>query len=122
MMTSDQKKSLLLLNSVIFNYHGFDEEEQKILEAIAVEANASEELSWVNEFIQEDLATFFERSREYFKTTIALYDKETKLSYLAKVWNATNKKGHITEMEAMGILKLAKDWGVQRDFLNEVRR
>lgn len=121
-MTSEQKKSLLLLNSVIFNYHGFDEEEQKILETIASEENALEELTWVNEFLHQDLTTFFERAREYFKSTIALYDKDTKLNYLKKVWASAYKKGHVTEMEAMGILKLAKDWGVQKEFLNEVRK
>lgn len=121
-MTSDQKKALLLLNTVIFNYHGLDEEEQKILESIAKEMDAKKELEWVQGFIQEDLANLFERAREYFKTSILNYDKETKVSYLTFVWEGTNKKGHITEMEAMAILKLAKDWGVQREFLNLVRR
>jgi hypothetical protein len=121
-MTSEQKKALLLLNSVIFNYHGFDAEEQKILDKIADEINSKDELDWVNNFVQEDVGTLFERAREFFKTTIALYDQETKLSYLSKVWESTNIKGYITEMEAMAILKLAKDWGVQRDFLAMVRK
>lgn len=120
-MTSEQKKALLLLNSVIFNYHGLDEEEQKILEEIASNLDGKKELEWAQAFVQEDVPTLFERAREYFKTTISTYDKETKVSYLNTVWEGTNKKGHITEMEAMAILKLAKDWGVQRDFLNLVR-
>ena len=121
-MTSEHKKSLLLLNSVIFNYHGFDQEEKHILEELANELDAAEELAWVNQFVQEDVFTLFERSREFFKTTIGNYDKATKVSYLNKVWDATNQKGHITEMEAMAILKLARDWGVQKEFLGMVRR
>ena len=121
-MTSDQKKALLLLNSVIFNYHGFDAEEQKVLDKIAIEIDSKEELDWVNNFVQEDIMTLFERARDFFRTTIALYDKETKIGYLSKVWEATNTKGYITEMEAMAILKLAKDWGVQKDFLAMVRK
>lgn len=121
MMTSDQKKALLLLNSVIFNYHGFDEEEQKILEGLATNIDGKPELVWVQKFIQEDMSTLFERAREFFKGTTLTYDKETRISFLNTVWEGTNKKGHITEMEAMAILKLAKDWGVQRDFLNLVR-
>lgn len=122
MMTSEHKKSILLLNSVIFNYHGFDKEEQQILEKIAVELEAKEELAWVNSFVQQDVSTLFERAREFFRSTIGTYDKETKISYLNKVWDATNQKGHITEMEAMAILKLARDWGVQKEFLGMVRR
>jgi tRNA splicing ligase len=113
---------MLLLNSVIFNYHGLDEEEQKILEHTAQTLEAAEELKWVQEFIQKDIPTLFDRAREFFKETILTYDKETKVYFLNTVWVATNKKGHITEMEAMAILKLAKDWGVQRDLLALVRR
>ena len=122
MMTSEHKKALLLLNSVIFNYHGFDKDEQQILEELSRELDAADELSWVNEFVQQDIPTLFDRARQFFNTTIAKYDKETKVSYLNRVWDATNKKGHITEMEAMAILKLARDWGVQREFLGMVRR
>jgi hypothetical protein len=121
-MTSEQKKALLLLNSVIFHYHGLDEEEQKILGTTAQNIDGLNELEWVQKFVQEDMITLFERAREFFKENIVTYDKETKLSYLNSVWEGTNKKGHITETEAMAILKLAKDWGVQRDFLSLVRR
>jgi hypothetical protein len=121
-MTSEHKKSLLLLNSVIFNYHGFDKEEQIILENLARELDAFEEFSWVKQFVQQDVSTLFVRASEFFKNTINNYDKNTKISYLNRVWEATNKKGHITEMEAMAILKLARDWGVQKEFLGLVRK
>lgn len=121
-MTSEQKKALLLLNSVIFNYHGLDEEEQKILEDTAQNLEAATELKWVQDFIQEDPLTSFERAREFFKVTILTYDKEIQISFIKAVWEGTHKKGHITEMEAMAILKLAKDWGVQKDLLAMVRK
>lgn len=121
-MTSEQKKVLLLLNFVIFNYHGFDAEEQKILDKITAELDAKNELDWVNNFVHQDINTLFERAREFFKSTIGQYDQDTKLNYLSMVWESTNFKGYITEMEAMAILKLAKDWGVQRDFLAMVRK
>jgi hypothetical protein len=122
MMTSEQKKALLLLNSVIFNYHGLDEEEQKILETTATNLEAHNELKWVQDFIQQDVATSFERARAYLKEIIVSYDKETIIFFLNSVWDATNKKGHITEMEAMAILKLAKDWGAQKELLALVRK
>jgi hypothetical protein len=122
MMTSEQKKALLLLNSVIFNYHGLDEGEQKILETTAANLDAPNELKWVQEFIQQDVPTSFERARAYFKETIVTYEKEMIIFFLNSVWEATNKKGHITEMEAMAILKLAKDWGAQKELLAMVRK
>jgi hypothetical protein len=121
MMTSEHKKALLLLNTVIFNYHGLDEEEQKILAETAKDLNAEEELKWVQNFIKEDFSTLFDRARDFFKKTILSYDRETKIEYLNIVWEATNKKGHVTEMEAMAILKLAKDWEVQKDLLALIR-
>lgn len=122
MMTSEQKKALLLLNSVIFNYHGLDEGEQKILETTAANLDAQNELKWVQEFIQQDVPTSFDRARVYFKEIIVTYEKEMIIYFLNSVWEATNKKGHITEMEAMAILKLAKDWGAQKELLAMVRK
>ena len=45
-MTSEEKKALLLLKSVIFHYHGLDEDEQKILDETAKQLDAQEELKW----------------------------------------------------------------------------
>lgn len=121
-MNSEQKKAFLLLKLVIFNYHGLDEDEQKILNETAVKINGAEELKWAFEFVGEDILSSFDKVREFFNSTIATYDKETKLSYLNMVWDSTSSKGYISEMEAMGILKLAKDWGVQKDLLALVRK
>lgn len=121
-LSSEQKKAYLLLKLIIFCYHGLDEQEIRILKETAERLDAHDELKWAEEFINEDPATSFERAREFLSKTVALYDKDLKVSYLNSVWEATNQKGFLTEMEAMAILKLAKDWGVQKDLLSLVRK
>ncbi len=122
LMNTEQKKALLLLKLVIFNYHGLDEVEKKILVATATKLEALEELKWAYSFSEIDNITSFERAREFFKTTIASYEKDLKLDYIRLVWEDTNSKGYISEIEAMSMLKLAKDWGVQKDLLALVRK
>ncbi|MFL5730493.1 MAG: hypothetical protein ACJ75J_13480, partial [Cytophagaceae bacterium] len=53
-MTADQKKALLLLKYIIFNYHGLDEEEKKYLEKSAEDIEGLAELKWVEEFVSND--------------------------------------------------------------------
>lgn len=122
LMNTEQKKALLLLKLVIFNYHGLDEEEKQILADTAAKLDALEELKWAYDFSEQDSLTSFERAREFFKTTIALYDKDSKLEYIRLVWSDTSSKGYVSEIEAMSMLKLAKDWGVQKDLLALVRK
>lgn len=121
-MDSEHKKAYLLLMFLIICCHGIDNSEKVLLENTAVDLDAQQELKWVYDFAGEDIELIFDRCKSYFSTSIATYPKETKLDYLSKVWDATNKKGYITEMEAMTILKLAKEWGVQRDLLALVRK
>lgn len=120
-MTSEEKKAFLLLNSIIFHYHGLDEDEQELLDETAEELQAHEELSWVSEFIAEDYYTAFDRARDYLEKVMGALDKEVRLEYMTKVWNANNQKGYISEMEAMGMLKLAKDWGVEAGLIKVIR-
>jgi hypothetical protein len=122
LMNTEQKKALLLLKLVIFNYHGLDEEEKKILANTAVKLDATEELKWAYDFSEQDDITSFERAREYFKSTIATYEKDSKLEYIRSVWDDTQSKGYVSEIEAMSMLKLAKDWGIQKDLLALVRK
>ena len=122
LMNTEQKKALLLLKLVIFNYHGLDEEEKEILTNTAKKLDALEELKWAYDFSQKDDITSFERAREYFKTTIANYDKDTRFEFIRIVWEDTSSKGYVSEIEAMSMLKLAKDWGVQKDLLGLVRK
>lgn len=121
-MNSEEKRALLLLKSVIFHYHGLDEDEQKILDETAKQLDASNELKWANEFISKDYLSAFERAREFLNKTIGTYPKKTRLEYLDKVWKANNQKGYITEMEATAMLKLAKDWQVENELIDMVKK
>ena len=121
-MTSEEKRAFLLLKSVIFHYHGLDEDEQKILDETAKKIEAQEELKWANQFISKDYLSAFERAREYLNETIGNYKKDTRLDYLDQVWKANNKKGYITEMEATAMLKLAKDWHVENELIEMVKK
>jgi hypothetical protein len=48
--------------------------------------------------------------------------KTTRLYYLSSVWNANNRKGYISEMEAIAMLKLAQDWQIERELLDMIRK
>jgi hypothetical protein len=122
LMNTEQKRALLLLKLVIFNYHGLDEEEKKILADTAERIGGVEELAWAYEFANQDPVTSFERAREYFKNSIAMYEKEVKLEFIKSVWEDTQSKGYVSEIEAMSMLKLAKDWAIQKDLLAMVRK
>ena len=69
-MTSEEKKAYLLLKSVIFHYHGLDDNERADLQATADELDGHKELEWANAFIAEDFFNSFERAREYLNTII----------------------------------------------------
>lgn len=120
-MDSEEKKAHLLLESIIFHYHGLDDEEKKILEETAASLNAEEELAWTYEFISEDYASAFERSRIYLNNTIGKMSKEKRLYYLDIVWKANNVKGYISEMEAIAMLKFAREWEIENELMSLVR-
>lgn len=121
-MTSEEKKAFLLLKSVIFHYHGLDEDEQNILNQVAAKLNAEDELNWANEFIAKDYYDAFERARSYLKDIMLSLSKERRLEHLNSVWKANMEKGYISEMEAMAIIKLAKDWGVEKELVASIRQ
>ncbi len=121
-MSSEEKKAFLLLKSVIFHYHGLDEDEQQILDEAAESIDGKEELKWANDFIGEDYFSAFDRAREYLATIMKSIDKDLCIKYLTMVWEANNKKGYISEMEATAMLKLAKDWNVERKLIEYIRK
>lgn len=118
-MNSEEKKVYLLLKSIIFQFHGFDDQEQEILQTSAEKLEALEELSWVQDFISEDIYSAFDRAREYFHSSEV--SRERRISFLSDVWQANNQKGYITEMEAMGMLKVARDWQAEGELMERVR-
>ncbi len=120
-MSNEEKKAFLLLKSVIFHYHGLDQEEQRILDETAKELDAEKELEWANNFISEDFYTAFERSRKYMNEVFKDTDKKELLFYLDQVWKANNQKGYITEMEATAMLKIAKDWKIENELISKIR-
>jgi hypothetical protein len=38
------------------------------------------------------------------------------------VWESNKKKGYISEMEATALLKLAKDWQIEDDFVEMIKK
>ncbi|MCS6967547.1 MAG: hypothetical protein RMJ44_01525 [Cytophagales bacterium] len=120
-MTSEEKKALLLLKAIIFHYHGLDEGESLILEETANSIDAKEELKWVMRFIEQDYYDAFDRARVFLNEIMQKIDKTKRLQYLSSVWSANNRKGYISEMEAIAMLKLAQDWQVERELLDMIR-
>jgi uncharacterized protein YciU (UPF0263 family) len=117
----EEKKAFMLLKSLIFHYHGLDEDEEKILIQTADDLDAHVELEWANDFIAEDFLSAFERSRDYLNRVIGSLEKDRKVNYLVTVWEDNNKKGYLTEMEATAMLNLAKDWEIDKELLLKVR-
>jgi hypothetical protein len=114
------KKATLLLHSLIFHYHGLDDEETVLLEATASKLDGMEELKWANAFIAEDYISAFERARGFLKKTIGVLEIEERLSQLVAIWNDNYDKGYVTEMETTAMLHLAKDWEIEKEFMKEV--
>jgi len=120
MRPSEEKKVYMLLKSVIFHYHGLDEAERIDLEKTADEMEAQDEYKWALEFIARDYITAFERAREFLNEIISDYAKDKRIELINMVWQANNLKGYVTEMEATAMLKLAKDWNVQKELIELV--
>jgi uncharacterized tellurite resistance protein B-like protein len=118
--TSEEKRVYMLLKSVIFHYHGLDDAERADLEKTAQELDAQEEYKWASEFVAQDYLTAFDRARDFLNHTIADYPKEKRVELINMVWQANNLKGYVTEMEATAMLKLAKDWNVQKELIELV--
>jgi hypothetical protein len=118
--SSEEKKVYMLLKSVIFHYHGLDDIEKDDLDKTSAELDAGPEYKWALEYISEDYVTAFDRAREYLNNIIGDYAKEKRIELINMVWKANNLKGYVTEMEATAMLKLAKDWNVQKEFVELV--
>ncbi len=120
MRTDEEKKVVMLLKAVIFHYHGLDEEEKKDLVKTAKDLDAEEEYKWALDFVAQDYLSSFDRARNYLNDIIGDYPKEKRIALINMVWLANNIKGYVTEMEATAMLKLAKDWNVQRELIELV--
>jgi hypothetical protein len=110
----------MLLKSVIFHYHGLDDLEKSDLDKTSEQLDAQDEYKWAMDFISEDYITAFERARQYLNGIIGDYEKDKRIDLINMVWQANNLKGYVTEMEATAMLKLAKDWNVQKELIDLV--
>ena len=110
----------MLLKSLILHYHGLDEDERRLLERVAKKLSAEEELEWANSFIAQDYLSAFERCKEFFFKTISPLDEEIQLQLLLEVWEENHQKGYVTEMETTAMINLAKDWGIDKEFIKEI--
>lgn len=110
----------MLLKAVIFHYHGLDDAEKKELEKTCAELDAHEEYQWALDFIAQDYITAFERAREYLNNIIGDYPREKRVELITMVWEANNRKGYVTEMEATAMLRLARDWNVKDELISLV--
>jgi hypothetical protein len=120
MKSEEEKRVYMLLKSVIFHYHGLDDAEKKDLDRTAEELEAHNEYKWALDFVAEDYITAFDRARNYLNDIIGDYPKEKRIELVNMVWRANNLKGYVTEMEATAMLKLAKDWNVQKELIELV--
>ena len=110
----------MLLKSVIFHYHGLDEAEKGELEKTSLELNAYGEYQWALDFISQDYITAFDRARVYLNNIIGDYPKPKRVQLITMVWQANNRKGYVTEMEATAMLRLARDWNVKEELIGLV--
>jgi hypothetical protein len=117
MNSSEEKKVYMLLKAVIFHYHGLDDAEKQDLDKTSQELGAQVEYDWALNFIAEDFITAFERARAYLNNIIGDYPRDKRIELVNMVWQANNIKGYVTEMEATAMLKLAKDWNVQKELI-----
>lgn len=116
-MNEAEKKVYMLLKAVIFHYHGLDEAEKLDLEDTSRKLDAAVALAWALDFISKDYITAFDRARSYLNEIIGDYQKNKRVELINMVWLANNLKGYVTEMEATAMLKLAKDWGVEKELV-----
>lgn len=110
------KKAIMLLNSLIYHYHGLDAEEEELLKVTSTKYDADEALQWANQFIAEDYISAFERSKKFLKPVFTELSKPEITKYLNEIWEGNYDKGYVTEMELSAMKQLAEDWGISKEF------
>ena len=121
-MNSEEKKAFLLLKRVIFDYHGRDEDEEQMINDTVSKLDAEKEFAWVNDFIDEDYYDAFDRARNYLGGVMNGLEKKTRIQFLESVHDANGKKGYISEMEAIAMITFARDWDVEGEFIEIIKK
>ena len=119
-MEVEKKKALILLKSLIFHYHGLDQDEKELLEESVKKLDASVEFDWALEFISRDYLSAFDRAREFLGKVFLKMEEDERIQHLLEVWEENHRKGYITEMETTAMINLAKDWSIEKAFLASV--
>lgn len=119
-MDNDLKKGLVLLKSLIFHYHGMDNDEKEILEKFVKSIDAWDAYEWSSEFISSDYLSAFERSKEFLGKVFDQIPAEKRLEYLVDNWEDNHKKGYVTEMETTAMINLAKGWSIDKEFFKVI--
>jgi hypothetical protein len=99
-----------------------DPQEKAILESYVKKFEAQEEYHWALEFISEDYLSAFDRSREFLGKIFNDWEEDERLSQLMETWDDNHAKGYITEMEMTAMINLAKDWRIERPFMEEIQK
>jgi hypothetical protein len=121
-MESDLKKGIILLKTLIFHYHGMDEDERKILDDYVSELDAKEEYNWAIDFVSKDYLSAFERTREFLKRCFFKLSDKEKLQQLLETWEDNHKKGYVTEMETTALINISRDLEIEDLFVSEINK
>ncbi len=119
-MESDLKKGIILLKTLIFHYHGMDEDERKILDDYVSELDAKEEYNWAIDFVSKDYLSAFERTREFLKRCFFKLSEKEKLQQLLETWEDNHKKGYVTEMETTALINISRDLEIEDLFVGAI--
>lgn len=120
-MSEEEKQVRMLLKAVIYHYHGLDELEKDDLEITSRQLDAQPQFNWAMEFVAQDYITAFDRARAYLNDIIGDYPLDKRTELIQMVWESNNLKGYVTEMEATAMLKLARDWKVEAEFVQLIQ-
>ena len=82
MLSVEEKKVHMLLKSVIFHYHGLDDQEKKDLDNTANLLDAHDEYQWAMNFVATDYITAFDRARVFLNDIIGDYQKEKRIELI----------------------------------------
>lgn len=98
-----------------------EEEEKNNLKNLSKIYDGENELKWACEFAKNDILSSFDRSKKEVSVLLQDDDNDTKLYVLSKVWEVTKDKGYINQNEAALLLGIARNWGLERKFIDLVR-
>lgn len=111
-MEPHHRRGYFLLKLVIFFYPTPDLDETDYLMAKASAWQAEEDRRWATNFVEENPATAFERTRAWFSDQFATLSTEQREVYLTTIWRGDNPPPYVTEMQGLALMRLAQEWGI----------